>query len=284
MQYLCPCIDELKFKDYQVYEAYRSGIGRRLFEKYGFFPSILCRKQRIILLALLSDGLAGRQATVKYVRNFLRPWKFHKEMSQTKGIILASRISIFMRWYHLMEEQVQQRFTLLWLVGKFKQLLLSHAYEKAAREAPILNRLFLQEWDYAQALRATRCSDFKEGSKPTAQLFGMMMASCTDDDDTMYCLQHMGQEIGYMLYLMSSVQTYRRDARRDSYNIYLERETPYPEAVENAQRQCYQAVAEMVRAYHTLMFLLHRDLIENILIDGLEQDITVMGSSAEESV
>lgn len=282
MRYLGPFLPELKYKDYQVYEAYHIGIGHRLYREYGLFAYLWCRNKNLILFALMSDGLAGRQATVKKVRDFRDPTHSRQEMSQTKGIRFATQISILMRWYSLLESNVRQQssFHLLW--GKLKQALLQPAYQKAAKEAPILNRLFLQEWDYAQALRVTRCSDYKEGGKPTMQLFGALMSACTDDDAPIEALQRMGQEIGYMIYLMTSVRFYRDNRRQQRYNIYLQRGMPWEAAVENAKRQCYQAATEMARSYQTLIILLHRELLENILIQGLEHAISQIGAAKEE--
>lgn len=282
MGYLCPCIAELKYKDYQVYEAYRAGITSHLRAEYGWWASLLCREPKVVLFALLSDGLAGRPATVKRVRNRFHLRKKHLEMSQTKGIILASQMSIFLRWFWLREYCVRPQSFLCWLWGKGCQMLLRRAYRKAATESPILHRLFLQQWDYAQALRVTKCSDFTEGSKPISQLFGAMMTTCTNDEVPVQSLQRIGHRLGYMLYLMSSVSSYEDDKKRGRYNIYLRREMPYDVAVENAQRQCYQAAAEMARLYHGLIFLMHRDLIENILIYGVEQSIVKMGGCSQE--
>lgn len=282
MRYLGPFLPELKYKDYQVYEAYRIGIRHQLYHEYGPFAYLWCQNKNLILFALLSDGLAGRQATAKEVRDFRNPTHYRQEMSQTKGITFATQVSVFMRWYSLLESNVRQQSSILLLWGKLKQLLLQSAYKKAAKESPILNRLFLQEWDYAQALHVTRCSDYKEGSKPTAQLFGALMAACADDDALAGTLRRIGQEIGYMIYLMTSVHFYQMDEKHHRYNIYLQRNIPFAAAVENAKRQCYQAAAEMARGYHTLIILLNRELLENILIQGLEHAISLIGAEKEE--
>ncbi len=284
MDYLCPCIAELKCKDYQVYEAYRAGITSYLRHEYGWWASALCRDPKVVFFALLSDGLAGRAATLKEVRNPFHLRKTHWELAQTKGIRVASQMSIFLQWFWLRENEVLAQSRLTRFLSKCQQLLLRRAYHEAVEASPILHRLFLQQWDYAQALHVTQSSDFTEASKPISQLFGALMIDCANDDVPAQPLQRIGHRLGYMLFLMTSVNSYHRDHKRSRYNIYLRRGMSHDAAVENAQRQCYQAAAEVAQLYHGLIFLMHRDLIQNILIYGVEQSILKVGSSQEEKL
>lgn len=284
MEYLYPCIPELKYKDYQVYLAYRAGIYRRLKRKYGWAAWLFCRKETVVVFALLSDGLAGRQATVKYVRDWRHPWRTHQAMSHTRGITQTAQISIFLRWFSLSETAAQPGNGKYKILARWKLNLLKKAYEKAAGESPIVHRLFMQQWDYAQALRTTECVDYGEAAKPMAQLYSMIMEDCADNDMARPYLERMGEAVGSMIYLMRCVNSYSEDEKLGRFNIYLRRGVPFAAAVENAQRQCYQARAELARAYHNLIFLLHRDLIENILIDGSEQAILSIGETTKEKL
>lgn len=284
MDYLCPCIAELKCKDYQVYQAYQAGITSYLRHEYGWWASVLCRDPKVVFFALLSDGLAGRAATVKKVRSPFHLRKKHREMVQTKGIRVASQMRVFLRWFWLQENLVLSPSPMDRLLSKCQQILLRPAYHQAVAASPILHRLFLQQWDYAQALYVTKSSDFTEAGNPISQLLGAMMISCTSGDGPTQPLQRIGYRLGYMLFLMTSVSSYPSDAKRGRYNIYLRRGMSYDAAVENAQRQCYQAAAEVAQLYHGLIFLMHRDLIQNILIYGVEQSILQMGSPQEEKL
>ena len=276
MKYLSPCIAELKYKDFLVYKAYQASIRRRLFRQYGLSACLLCSNRTTILFALMTDSLAGRQSSMHMVRGFW-PFRRHREMSQTRGIILAARMWVLIQWYSLMEWTVRQNWSLMWLMGKLGQAVLRPVFETTAEEAPILNRVFRQDWDYAQALRTTRCSDYKEGSKPLVQLMGAMAATCADDDIQRHPLQMLGQHLGYMLFLMTSVSQYRNDARWGRHNVYLEREMTEKQAAENAKRQCLLTAAKMAQSYHNLQFILHKGLIDNIIIDGTEQAIQYIG-------
>lgn len=284
MEYLRPDFPELKIKDYQVYEAYRAGVSSQLQKEYGPFARLWCRSSNWVLLALLSDGIAGRQATVQTVRNPRNPFRFRKEMTQTKGILFAACISVLMRWYSLQECSASKVSKLRLVYIKLQQQLLRSAYLKAAEKAPILNRIFLQEWDYVKAVRETQTNDYKTAGRPMAQVFGTLLADCGKDDASMEALRRMGHALGYMVFLIGSVERYAFNQRTHTYNIYLKNNLSYEAAVENAQRQCYQAASEVVRAYYTLIILFHREIVANILIDGVERMITNLDQAGKEKI
>lgn len=284
MEYLRPDFPELKIKDYQVYEAYRAGVSSQLQKEYGFFARLWCRSTNLVLLALLSDGIAGRQPTVQTVRNPRNPFRFRKEMTQTKGILFAARISILMRWYSLQEYSANPVSKVRLLFIKLQQKLLRPAYQKAADNAPILNRIFLQEWDYVQAVHATQTKDYQTAGRPMSQVFGTLLAACGKDDASMEALRRMGHALGYMIFLIGSVERYAANKQTNSYNIYLKNNLSYETAVENAQRQCYQAASEVVRAYYTLIILFNREIVANILIDGVEKMITNLDQVGKETI
>ena len=116
------------------------------------------------------------------------------------------------------------------------------------------------------------------------QVFGTLMAACGKDDASMEALRHMGHALGYMVFLTGSVKRYTADKQAKRYNIYLRNNLSYEAAVENAQRQCYQAASEVVRAYYTLIILFHREIVANILIDGVEQMITNLSNTGKEII
>ncbi len=58
-------------------------------------------------------------------------------------------------------------------------------------------------------------------------------------------LERMGEQVGSMIYLMLCINKYADDQKHGRYNIYLRRGVPFAAAVENAQRQCYQARVEL---------------------------------------
>ena len=62
-----PYLPELTIRDYNIYLRYLRGVRRQLYEAYGLYSCHLLRSNGV-LFAILSDGLAGRQATCQRKR------------------------------------------------------------------------------------------------------------------------------------------------------------------------------------------------------------------------
>ena len=284
MGYLGPYVPEMKIKDYRTYQAFRFGIGTQLQAEYGFFARIWCQNDDMILLALLADGLSGREGTLRKRRDPLSLFRKREEISHTLGIRLAAQACVMMSCYavetqYAMADTGWKRFK-----AGCKRRLLHAAHEKARQEAPILERMFLQVRDHAQALALARSADYEFAAQPMSNLFGALLAGCArDNGSTMSALRHMGNALGRITYLLHAIRNYSRDAATGSYNIFVQNGLDAKRAVESAQRQCNQAAAEIARAYRMLIFRFNRDIVENILFQGLERTVMQLEISAGEA-
>ena len=78
-----PYLPELTIRDYNIYQWYLRGVQYQLNTTYGLYSCSLLQHNGV-LFALLSDSLAGREATCKKVR---LPWTlcWRPMMCQTQG-------------------------------------------------------------------------------------------------------------------------------------------------------------------------------------------------------
>lgn len=283
MEYLGPYVPEMKIKDYRTYEAFRHGICTQLQAEYGIFARLWCQNRDMILLALLADGLSGRQGTLRKRRDPLNLFRKQEEISHTLGIRLAAQASVMMSCYAVETQYVLADSRWKKFVAGCKRRILRSAHEKAKKGDPILERMFLQVRDHAQALAIAGSTDYEFAAQPMANLFGALLAGCArDNGSTMSALRHMGNALGRIAYLLHAVRTYARDAENGSYNIFIQNGLDPKRAAESAQRQCNQAAAEIARAYRMLIFRFNRDIVENILFQGLERTVMKLETSAGE--
>ena len=96
-----PYLPELTIRDYNIYLRYLRGVRRQLYEAYGLYSCHLLRSNGV-LFAILSDSLAGRQATCqrKRVPGTLA-WR--RLMCQTQGIRLAAQVEVLLGWLFVQE-------------------------------------------------------------------------------------------------------------------------------------------------------------------------------------
>ena len=101
-----PYLPELTIRDYNIYLRYLRGVRRQLYEAYGLYSCHLLRSNGM-LFAILSDSLAGRQATCqrKRVPGTLA-WR--RLMCQTQGIRLAAQVEVLLGWHNLQDRKYSE--------------------------------------------------------------------------------------------------------------------------------------------------------------------------------
>ena len=142
-----PYLPELTIRDYNIYLRYLRGVRRQLYEAYGLYSCHLLRSNGV-LFAILSDSLAGRQATCqrKRVPGTLA-WR--RLMCQTQGIRLAAQVEVRRGGHNLQDRRPDELRPAKRLRRALDRVLLRRAYERAVQQKPALARLFGQARDQA---------------------------------------------------------------------------------------------------------------------------------------
>ena len=127
-----PYLPELTIRDYNIYLRYLRGVRRQLYEAYGLYSCHLLRSNGV-LFAILSDSLAGRQATCqrKRVPGTLA-WR--RLMCQTQGIRLAAQVEVLLGWHKLQDRRCDELPFKQRVKRTIDRILLRRAYEKAVQE------------------------------------------------------------------------------------------------------------------------------------------------------
>ena len=101
-----PYLPELTIRDYNIYQWYLRGVQYQLNTTYGLYSCSLLQHNGV-LFALLSDSLAGREATCKKVR---LPWTlcWKPMMCQTQGIRLAAQVEVLLGWHKLQDRRCDE--------------------------------------------------------------------------------------------------------------------------------------------------------------------------------
>ena len=167
-----PYLPELTIRDYNIYLRYLRGVRRQLYEAYGLYSCHLLRSNGV-LFAILSDSLAGRQATCqrKRVPGTLA-WR--RLMCQTQGIRLAAQVEVLLGWHNLQDRKYSELRPLKRLRRAVDRLLLRRAYERAVQENPALERLFVQERDQAVVQMNLSAKNYSLAAEPMSNIYGAL--------------------------------------------------------------------------------------------------------------
>ena len=268
-----PYLPELTIRDYNIYQWYLRGVQYQLKTTYGLY-SCSQLQHNGVLFALLSDSLAGREATCKKVR---LPWTlcWRPMMCQTQGIRLAAQVEVLLGWHNLQDRKYSELKPLKRLRRAVDRLLLRRAYMRAVEENPALERLFVQEREQAVTQMELSAKNYTLAAEPMSNIYGALYSTlATDDPSQRKSMHYIGCCIGRAAYLMDKAESFLRDKLRKRYNVFLANGITNPEAaVESARRQALAAANDLVRAYNLLDIKLNRTLLDNIMILGLRHAV-----------
>ena len=175
-----PYLPELTIRDYNVYKRYVRGVSYQLYLDYGLL-AYQSLPHKAGTLALLSDSLAGRQATCQSIR---LPGSLSAVpmMCQTRGIRLAAQIEVLMSWHRLQDRRSSELPLKQKAQRLIQRLTLYRAYRKAVQEEPALERIFCQQRAQAVAQQQLRGQNYAVASEPMSNIYGALFSVLAPDD------------------------------------------------------------------------------------------------------
>ena len=269
---LHPYLPELTIRDYNIYLRYVRGVSYQLYLDYGFL-AYYSLPHHVGTLALLSDSLAGRQATCQTIRlpGSLIPVPM---MCQTRGIRLAAQIQVMMSWHRLQDRRTSELPLRQKIQRTIQRLTLYRAYRKAVREEPALERIFCQQQAQAVAQQQLRGQNYAVASEPMSNVYGALFSVLASDDPVQRKnMRYIGSCIGKAFYLLDKAQRHQQDQKEDRYNVFVANGLSQEAAQENARRQAIAAINDLARVYTLMDIKLNRSLLDNIIILGLRDTV-----------
>ncbi len=277
-----PYLPELTIRDYNIYQWYLRGVQYQLNTTYGLY-SCSQLQHNGVLFALLSDSLAGREATCKKVR---LPWTlcWRPMMCQTQGIRLAAQVEVLLGWHKLQDRRWDELPLRSQLFRAVDHALLCRAYEKAVNENPALERLFGQEQAQAVVQMNLNAKNYSVAAEPMSNIYGALYSTlATDDPNQRKSMRYIGSSIGRIFYLMDKAERFEADKCSGRYNVFVVNDLMgQASAVENARRQALAAANDLMRVYSMLDVKLNRSLLDNIMLLGLHHAVEPLEVGAEQ--
>ena len=267
-----PYLPELTIRDYNVYKRYVRGVSYQLYLDYGLL-AYQSLPHKAGTLALLSDSLAGRQATCQSIR---LPGSLSAVpmMCQTRGIRLAAQIEVLMSWHRLQDRRSSELPLKQKAQRLIQRLTLYRAYRKAVQEEPALERIFCQQRAQAVAQQQLRGQNYAVASEPMSNVYGALFSVLASDDPVQRKnMRYIGSCIGKAFYLLDKAQRHQQDQKEDRYNVFVANGLSQEAAQENARRQAIAAINDLARVYTLMDIKLNRSLLDNIIILGLRDTV-----------
>ncbi len=251
---------EMKFKEFDLYQSFYCGFCQDLKERYGKRGQITLSYDMTFLILLLT-GLYETQTSEGACKCIAHPFEKHP-IRRNEFTSYASDMNILLSYYQCLDDWMDEKK--IWKLG-YSTLLKKEEKQVADRypkKAETIYRLLEQIHLYEKT---------KEKNLDLASgCFGEIMAEifAVREDEWEKDLRHMGFYLGKFIYLMDAYEDLEKDKKSNNYNPFL----PISEDAdfeEKAYHILTMMMAECSKAFEKLPIIENTEILRNILYSGV---------------
>lgn len=251
---------EMKFRDFELYQSYYCGFCRKLKEKYGIRGQLTLSYDMTFLILLLS-GLYEAQETAGSCKCVAHPFDRHSTRSN-QFTEYAADMNVILTYYHCMDDWEDEKK----LLKRGYAGVLKSAFQKAESLYPEKAKRI--ERELVQLKKYER--DRERNLDMPAGCFGNIMAEifAYRNDEWQEELQKMGFYLGKFIYLMDAYEDIEKDEKNGCYNpfAFSYKEEGFEEEVRHILRMM---MAECSKSFEKLPILEYTEILRNILYSGV---------------
>ena len=251
---------EMKFRDFELYQSYYCGFCRKLKEKYGIRGQLTLSYDMTFLILLLS-GLYEAQETAGSCKCVAHPFDRHSTRSN-QFTEYAADMNVILTYYHCMDDWEDEKK----LLKRGYAGVLKSACQKAESLYPEKAKRI--ERELVQLKKYER--DRERNLDMPAGCFGNIMAEifAYRNDEWQEELQKMGFYLGKFIYLMDAYEDIEKDEKNGCYNpfAFSYKEEGFEEEVRRILRMM---MAECSKSFEKLPILEYTEILRNILYSGV---------------
>ena len=255
---------ELKFREFDVYQSYYCGLCQSLKERFGRRGQ-LTLSYDMTFVALLLSALYDEPVESSTCKCVAHPFEAHAT-SRSVFTDYAADMNLLLSYYKCLDDWTDERkwkgrLRAAALRGRDKMVEARYP-EKAEHIYTLLEHIHLYE--------KAQEPDVDLASGCFGEIMGEILACRKDEweDD----LRRMGFFLGKFIYLMDAYEDMEKDEKDGNYNVFLLRRKKLSddEAFEQEAYQILQMMmAECSRIFEKLPILEHAEILRNILYSGV---------------
>lgn len=252
--------DELKIKDYNLYQSLYCGLCQQLKEQYGKSGQ-LSLSYDMTFLVLLHTALYEADFQKSMQKCIAHPFEKHPT-SRNQYTSYAADMNLLLTYYKCLDDWDDDKKLNRYTYAQVLKKKILHLQEQYPAKCQILaaNLSLLRECEN----RGETDLDLMAG------YFGDIMAELFvyQEDEWAKELRTMGFFFGKFIYLMDAYEDLEKDEKSHSFNPFF----PIwhePDFEDNVKKILTMMMAECSKAFERLPILEHVDILRNILYSGV---------------
>lgn len=259
--------NELKVRDYTLYQGYYCGICKSIAKRIGQIPR-LGLSYDAVFLALVLAGFEERKDMPKMEHCITHPIEKKPVIYENAAIDYGADVMVILSYHKFLDDWKDEKSA----AGFAGKTVLYHAYRKLERRyeglcadvEAALNKLSLLEAEKSASIDRTAeaFSDLMEALFTGFWEGGFM--SCEEQKQGRVLAQ-LGRALGRWIYMIDALDDYEKDMEKGSYNPLIYRNNH----LAGMETLLYHCLGEIAAAYDLLKLKKNTEIVENIIFMGL---------------
>ncbi len=259
---------ELKIKDYEIYKGVYCSLCRQLGREYGPFARFALNYD-FTLLALLHMATEECCPGFKKGRCSFNPLiKCAKCTGGTETLSLAAACAMIMGYFKIRDNIADGTF---FRRLAFRALLpyFSLKKRKAKKKFPDVYEQIKSAFDRQEKIEKSSDSSLDMAAEPTAAALKFLAARGEPDAVQRQVLERFGYLIGRWIYIADALDDFEKDRELNSFNPLLGKGRTDEQIRKYAEGLMNVTLGEAVAAYELLRLKRFKDILDNIIFDGM---------------
>ena len=255
---------ELKFREFDVYQSYYCGLCQSLKERFGRRGQ-LTLSYDMTFVALLLSALYDEPVESSTCKCVAHPFEAHAT-SRSVFTDYAADMNLLLSYYKCLDDWTDEHKKKAWINSRLLRSKVKQIEKTYPEKVKLIRDMLAQ---------ISSCEKANEQDlDKMAGLFGEIMAEIFvwKQDIWKDSLHRMGFFLGKFIYLMDAYEDMEKDEKDGNYNVFLLRRKKLSddEAFEQEAYQILQMMmAECSRIFEKLPILEHAEILRNILYSGV---------------
>ncbi len=256
--------NELKVREWDVYQAYYCGMCKSIARRVGQLPRMTLSFD-CVFLALILGSLSGPQEDIHWEHCIIHPLEKKPVVLGRPAVDYAADVMVVLAYHKCRDDWSDEKKPSALAV----RTALAPAYRKIKGCQPEAVSAVEDGLGRLSALEKENCALIDRVSSVFGDILSALFSGygdhCGVPPTEKRILAHLGKHLGRWIYMIDALDDYEEDKTAGTYNPLLFRK----DGLVGMEDLLYNELAEIAKAYDLLDVRRNRGILENIIFMGL---------------
>lgn len=277
---------ELKIKDYEAYKAVYCSLCKELEKEYGIFSRTFLSFDLTFYAIFRKAVLQEECDSYKNGRCKFNPLKKCNYVVSDDEILTEAASLTIMLTYHKIKDNIEDSKGIKKLLYKLFCPYIKRKYIKAKSKYPDLEKIISDCMKSQNDIESKKVSSIDMSADPSAKALAGIFSYGIKDDEKRRISERFGYCLGRWVYLTDAYDDINDDLKSGNYNPFVLKYKIKSSNFDSEPiiKDLNLTANEAAMAFNLLDFKHYKDILENVVYDGLEnQQKTISQKRGEQT-